>query len=110
MTLTLKLIIATTALIALSAAASAECRLYGTKYAPGAATRDLSGTRIYCNTYGNWQSTRPVPGRRLYAYDEFGNWVQVPPPLGTAAYYRYLATPRVYYNYPRPRRGTNQRR
>lgn len=76
--------------------AKADCRLFGIKYAAGASTRDLSGTRIWCNFEGRWQTTPSVQVRPYIDPDGRFRPTILPPRLGSADWYRYQANPNLY--------------
>lgn len=77
-------------------AAKADCRLFGTKYAAGASTRDLSGTRIWCNFEGRWQTTPSVQVRPYIGPDGRFRPTILPPRLGSPDWYRYQVNPDLY--------------
>ena len=91
--MTKTLLLAAGLVLAASTAAEAECSLYGTKYAPGASTRDLSGTRIYCGSRGSWQNAPTFDFRSRIGPDGRFRPIELPPPLGSADYYRYWSDP-----------------
>ena len=76
--------------------ANAECRFLGTEYAAGSNTRDLSGSRIWCNLRGQWQSV-PLHNIRPYVGPD-GRFrpTILPPPYGSAEWYRYQSNPQLY--------------
>lgn len=88
-----KTILAAALALAAGTAAQADCTLFGTTYTPGASTRDLSGTRIYCNLRGSWQSAPPFTIRPQVGPDGRYRPIELPPPLGSADYYRYWSDP-----------------
>lgn len=89
----IRLLLAAMLAAGVTGTAHAECRMFGTTYAPGASTRDHAGTRLYCNQFGNWQSAPLVTIRPQYDANGRYRPIELPPPLGSADYYRYWSDP-----------------